>query len=398
MTRVPVKPELLRWACERAGKPESALAEKFSGFTDWLTGEKAPTFKQLEDFAKATHTPIGFFFLQKPPVENVPIPDFRTIDSAQISRPSVNLLDTIYLCQQRQDWFRQHALLMGDEPLRFVGSVSTNSDVLRTAAKIRASLDLDARPLAQARNADDAVGLLMARLDELGVLVMVSGVVGNNTHRPLDPGEFRGFALSDDLAPLIFVNGADTKAGQIFTLAHEVAHLWIGESGVSDVTPASSPSPRRLIEYWCNAVAAEVLVPLASFKRSISPSSELFAEMERLSAIFRVSTLVVLRRMRDAGHLSKDDHASAHRAELARLRDIMRQRKERAKGGGDFYNTSRYRLSPRFATAVISSTYEGRSTFTEAFRLLGCRNVKTLENLGHSLNLANPSWSESGVD
>lgn len=397
MTRVSVKPELLRWACERAGKPESALAEKFTGFTDWLTGEKAPTFKQLEDFAKATHTPIGIFFLQQPPVEKMPIRDFRTLDSAPLSRPSANLLDTIYLCQQRQDWYRQHALLMGDEPLRFVGSVTTSADVLRTAARIRASLDLDARPLTQARNSDNAVGLLMARMDELGVLVMVSGIVGNNTHRPLDPGEFRGFALSDDLAPLIFVNGADTKAGQIFTLAHELAHLWLGESGVSDITPASAPPPRRPVEHWCNAVAAETLVPLATFKRSLNASADLFAEMKRLSAMFRVSTLVILRRMRDAGRLSREQHSTAHDAEVSRLRDIMRQRKEQEEGGGDFYNTSRYRLSPRFAAAVISSTYEGRSTFTEAFRLLGCRSVKTLENLGHSLNLANPSWAESGV-
>ncbi len=396
MTRVPVRPELLRWACKRAGKPESALAEKFSGFAAWLAGEKAPTFKQLEEFARATHTPVGFFFLQRPPDERVPIPDFRTPGSAPLSRPSANLLDTIYLCQQRQDWFRQHALLMGDEPRRFVGSASPASSILRTAASIRNSLDLDVRPLAEARTADDAVGLLMARMDEIGVLVMASGIVGNNTHRTLDPSEFRGFALSDDLAPLVFVNGADTKAGQIFTLAHELAHLWIGESGVSDITPASAPSPRHSVEAWCNAVAAEVLVPLATFKQAFDATAELAAEMRRLSALFRVSTLVILRRMRDAGHLSKDEHRRLHEAESVRLRAILQRRKERGEGGGDFYNTSRYRLSPRFAAAVISSTYEGRSTLTEAFRLLGCRNVKTLENLGHSLDLANPSWVESG--
>lgn len=390
MTRVPVKPELLRWACERAGKPESALAEKFSAFPDWLTGEKAPTFKQLEDFAKATRTPFGFFFLPEPPVETIPIPDFRTVGSERVQHPSPDLLDTIYLCQQRQDWYRQNALVLGEPPLDFIGSASAQSDVVTTAARIRQAVgfDLDAR--AEASTFVDALRMMIDAADQAGILVMVSGIVGHNSHRPLDTAEFRGFALSDDRAPLIFINGTDTKSGQMFTLAHELAHLWLGESGVSDVTPATS-FPQRAggpsVERWCNAVAAEMLVPLDGFRQAYSRRADLRPEMQRLSKQYKVSTLVVLRRMLDAGGLTRDAFQAAFDAELQRLRAELAKRKA-AGGGGDYYATTSVRVSERFAKAVLASTWEGRSTFTEAFRLLGCRNVKTLESLGDRLGMS----------
>lgn len=390
MTRVSVKPEMLRWACARAGKEESALAEKFSGFNEWLTGEKAPTLKQLEDFAKATRTPFGFFFLPEPPVEIVPIPDFRTVGSERVERPSPDMLDTIYLCQQRQDWYRQNSLVLGEQPLDFVGSATVQSDIVATATRIRQAVgfDLDAR--AETSTFVDALRMMLDAADQAGILVMVSGIVGHNTHRPLDTAEFRGFALSDDLAPLVFINGTDTKSGQMFTLAHELAHLWLGESGVSDVTPATSFSQRAgvpSIERWCNAVAAEMLVPLDGFRQAYRTRAELKPEMQRLSRQYKVSTLVVLRRMLDAGGLARDVFRDAFDGELKRLRAELAKRKA-AGGGGDFYATTSVRVSERFAKAVLASTWEGRSTFTEAFRLLGCRNVKTLESLGDRLGMS----------
>ena len=388
MTRVPVKPELLRWACERAGKPESALAEKFAAFPDWLTGEKAPTFKQLEGFARATRTPFGFFFLPEPPVETIPIPDFRTVGSERVQHPSPDLLDTIYLCQQRQDWYRHNALVLGEPPLDFIGSATVQSNVVTTAARIRQAVgfDLDAR--AEASTFVDALRMMIDAADQAGILVMVSGVVGSNNTRPLDTSEFRGFALSDTYAPLVFINGTDTKSGQIFTLAHELAHLWLGKSGVSDVTPATS-FPQRAggpsVERWCNAVAAEMLVPLDGFIQAYSTLAEVPREMDRLSRQYKVSTLVILRRMFDAGGLSRDAFRAAFDSELKRLREALDDRKAT---GGDFYSTTKMRVSHRFARAVLASTWEGRSTFTEAFRLLGCGNVKTLESLGVRLGMS----------
>lgn len=392
MTRVPVKPELLRWACERAGKPESALAEKFSAFPDWLTGEKAPTFKQLEDFAKATRTPFGFFFLPEPPVETIPIPDFRTVGSERVQHPSPDLLDTIYLCQQRQDWYRQNALVLGEPPLDFIGSATVQSDVVATAARIRQAVgfDLDAR--AEVSTFIDALRMMIDAADQAGILVMVSGIVGHNTHRSLDTDEFRGFALSDNYAPLIFINGTDTKSGQMFTLAHELVHLWLGESGVSDATPATSFPSRAAVagptvERWCNAVAAEMLVPLDGFRQAYRRREDLRPEMQRLSRQYKVSTLVVLRRMLDAGGLSREAFQAAFDAELKRLRAEVAKKKEQNKRGGDPYATGRVRVSPRFGRALIAATWEGRATFTEASRLLGFKSVKTIERFGEALGM-----------
>lgn len=391
---VPVNPEILNWACRRAGVGVDAVTTRFPKLSQWLTGDAEPTFKQLEDFAKVTHTPFGYFFLGEPPDEPMPIPDLRTVGSVRVRKTSANMLDTIYLCQRRQDWYRQHAQLMGVEPLAFVGSASTRTDVVRAAASIREALKLGPPLHYAAKATGDAFRLLLDRADDLGVIAMVSGIVGNNTHRPLDPDEFRGFALVDPVAPLIFVNGADTKAAQLFTLIHELAHIWSGESGVSDVTTASAP--RTETERWCNAVAAEVLVPLVDFTAALRSSADLWAETNRLAAVFRVSTLVVLRRMHDAGRLTRKEHDRAYGQESARLSALIHARKASGERGGNFYHTANYRLSTRFASAVIASTWEGRSTFTEAFRLLGCRSVKTLDNLARNIGMANPTDWEGG--
>lgn len=255
------------------------------------------------------------------------------------------------------------------------------------------AFDMNAR--AEANTFEDALRMMTAAADDAGVLVMVSGIVGQNTHRALDLGEFRGFALSDDLAPLVFINGTDTKSGQMFTLAHELAHLWLGQSALTDATAASTGSTKRTIavggsaiEMWCNAVAAEMLVPIASFKVVYRPHVALQEEKKRLSAHYKVSTLVVLRRMYDAGGLSRAAFNDAYTAEVKRLRDLMAERKARAGSGGDPYATGRVRVSPRFARAVLAATWEGRSTFTEAFRLLGFKSAAKLEKFGDSLGMS----------
>ena len=257
MTRVDVRPEMLRWARERAGFNISSLAHRIPQLPAWERGEKQPTLKQLEGFAKATHAPIGYLFLPQPPVERVPIPDFRTVANARIDHPSPDLLDTLYLCQQRQEWYRDFARSMSDAPLAFAGSARVTADVVRTAAMIRRALGFDLDERRQMPTWTDALRRFIEQADALGVLVMVSGVVGSNNRRKLDPQEFRGFALADDLAPLVFINGADSKSAQMFTLAHELVHLWLGQSALSDAQAASLPE--QAVERWCNQVPTSTI-------------------------------------------------------------------------------------------------------------------------------------------
>jgi len=379
MNRVPVKPAMLRWALERAGRSAVSVRERLPQLDRWERGEASPTLKQLERFAQATHTPIGYLFLQEPPIELVPIPDFRTIGSERLERPSADLLDTIYLCQQRQEWYRDFARTEGEGPLPFVGSVTLASDIEETGALIRHALGFDLEERRRTPTWTEALRRFIGLADELGVLVMVSGVVGSNNRRKLDPEEFRGFALVDPLAPIVFVNGADTKAAQMFTLAHELAHVWLGQSALSDVAPASSPS--HAVEIWCNRVAAELLVPLATFREEYQPEAALRAELDRLARRFKVSTLVILRRIHDAGGLTADQFWREYRLELERLRAMP------SGDGGNFYLTLGARASKRFARALVVRTLEGQSSFTEAFRLLGLKKMATFQELGHSLGV-----------
>lgn len=373
MMRVDVKPELLRWARERAGLGSGALAHRFPQLEAWERGEERPTLKQLEGFAKATHTPVGYLFLQEPPVERVPIPDFRTVGNARVARPSPDLLETVYICQQRQEWYRDFARSVGEEPLAFVGSVTLASSVEATATSMRHALGFDLEERRRIPTWTDALRRFIGQADELGVMVMVSGVVGNNNRRKLDPEEFRGFALSDGLAPLVFINGADTKAAQMFTLAHELAHIWLGRSALSDIGPASTPSNN--VESWCNRVAAELLVPLAVLRDEYQRGADLLVEVKRLARRFKVSTLVILRRIHDAGGLTREQFWRAYQEEVERLLAIQRG------SGGDFYLTQAARVSKRFARALVVSTLEGQTLHRDAFRLLGFSKLRTFHEL-----------------
>ncbi|MHB0979131.1 MAG: helix-turn-helix domain-containing protein [Thermoleophilia bacterium] len=377
--RVEVKPEMLRWACERAGFDPAELALRIPQLPAWERGETHPTLKQLERFAKVTRTPVGYLFLQEPPIERIPIPDLRTIGGGRIERPSPDLLDTVYICQQRQEWYRDFARSIGEESLPFTGSAGVSSDVEATAADMRNTIGFDLDERRRFPTWTEALRRFIEQADGLGVLVMVSGIVGSNTRRGLDPEEFRGFALADDLAPLVFINGADTKAAQMFTLAHELAHLWLGESALSDVGPLSCPSQRT--EAWCNRVAAEFLVPLDAFRDAYRPGSEIHPEADRLARMFKVSTLVIFRRIHDAGGITRDQLRHEYEEELDRLRAVPRG------SGGDFYLTQAARVGKRFARALVASTLEGQTLHRDAFRLLGFSKLATFRDLGQSLGV-----------
>ena len=298
--------------------------------------------------------------------------DLRTVGSKGVRRPSPDLLEVVHLCQRRQDWYREYAEQHGEEPRSFVGSATLSRSVTDVAAEMRRALEFgtDAR-----RTSVDSMRLFVDRTEATGVLVMVSGVVKNCTNRPLDPDEFRGFALVDPLAPLVFVNGADSKPAQMFTLAHELAHLWLGQSALSDASLNVSVSSR--IETWCNQVAAEFLVPLDEIQALASDDPLTDLDLHRKA--FKASTLVVLRRLWDAGMID----AVQFRAAYAQASQGAASKPRSS--GGDFYNTLPIRASRRFVRALIASTLEGKTLYREALQLLSISSVKTLNGIGEKV-------------
>ena len=381
MTRVAINTGLLCWARERAGLAQDKLTGKFSRLPEWETGEIQPTLKQLEDFARAVHVPVGYLFLTEPPEELVPIPDFRTFARQDVMRPSPNLLDTIYTCQERQNWYRDFVRITRQAELSFVGSATVAIPPEEVATRMRNTLGFNLNARRECQTWTDALRLFIRQAEKIGVLVMVSGVVMNNNHRRLDPDEFRGFALSDPLAPLIFINGSDTKAAQMFTLAHELAHLWLGASALSNIGAAPRQGFRQE-EVWCNAVAAELLVPLAALRAEPRDNELLDDTLSRLARTFKVSTLVVLRRLLDADWLDRSSFDAAWAQELKRL-----QKPSKGGSGGNFYHTTIARVSRRFTRALVVSTLEGHTLYRDAFRMLGISKTETLNNLGREVGV-----------
>ena len=176
---------------------------------------------------------MGFFFLQEPPQERLSIPHFRTLKN-HISEqpPSPDLIETIQIMEQRQSWMSEYLADQGHTRLSFVGSARVGDPADYIADEIRHVLGLEEMWAADQPNWTKALLELRRRMEDIGILVVVTGMVGTNTRRKLDVSEFRGFVLVDDYAPLVFVNNADGKAAQMFTLAHELAHIWFGKSAV----------------------------------------------------------------------------------------------------------------------------------------------------------------------
>ena len=381
MTTVAASVPVLRWAAKRARLDNGDLVARFNKWPLWLSGEAQPTLKQLEDFARLTHSAIGYFFLPQPPALALPVPDFRILRDEALAEPSSNLLDTLYLCQQRQEWYRDHARMHGLPALPFVGSASMQESPEAVAQRLRETLGLSAEARRQILTWTDALRQLIAKAEDAGVMVMVSSVVGSNSHRKLDVGEFRGFALADGLAPLVFLNGADSKAAQMFTLAHELAHVWLGATGVSDTQVGQVPEQQT--ERWCNQVAAELLMPMVELRAVHERAAPIPDEIQRLAREFKVSTLVALRRLFDAGFISQIALWQHYRVEQERLRML----KERSSSGGDFYHSLGARTSKRFARAIVSSTLEGLTSFPDAFRMLGVRKTATFYEAARELGV-----------
>ena len=383
MTRAPIEADLLVWARERAGFAQEDLTAKFPKLPEWESGEILPTLNQVDDFARAVHVPVGYLFLSKPPDEPLPLQDFRTFDGKGVVRPSPNLLDMIYACIERQDWYRDFLTVEGASKLPFIGSATVETPAETAAIRIRETLGFDIAARKECPTWIDAMRLFIRQAEDAGILVMVSGVVLSNNRRRLDPDEFRGFALSDPLAPLVFVNGADTKAAQMFTLAHELGHLWLGKSALSNMeTMQGAGFPRE--EVWCNAVAAELLVPLDALRAKLDTDEPLRELANGLARDFKVSTLVILRRLLDAGRIERAQFETAWAREIGKLRD----RQHRKNSGGDFHLTTLARVSRRFARALVASTIEGRTLYRDAFRMLGISKASTLDKIGREAGVS----------
>lgn len=361
-----INPDILSWARERAQLSFSALAEKL-GISEerleaWEDGEKPMTFRQAQTFASKTHIPFGYLFLRQPPEEQLPLPDLRTVGGARPQRPSTELLDMARIVLQRQSWYHEYLAEQEAGVNPVVGRFSPSSDVSDVVGDMRKVLAIAHHP--DRGSWEDYNRLLIKRIERAGILVMRQSFVGHWS-RPLSVSEFRGFAVADNVAPVIFVNTSDAPSAQLFTLIHELAHVWIGRSGISD----GDPDSHRREEVFCNAVAAEFLVPEKEFLPLWQDGLDDWRDnLALLEAHFHVSKWVLARRAQTLDKITLQQY----RLYVAEMLERHRQR-ESSGGGPTYYRARHSQISDRFSRAVVSEALSGRLLLRDAGHLLGMK-------------------------
>ncbi len=377
MDGVKINPLLLGWARQRAGLSREQLAQKGGlahkpeAVQAWEEGRARPTFRQAQTLARALHVPLGYLFLSEPPATALPVADFRLLPEAERGKFSPELEDALNDALRKRDWLRDWRIQAGASPLPFVGRFGLHDSPEKIAADIRQTLD---SPLPTAKNAkswDEHLRLLVQHAEGAGIIVLQSGYALTDTHRTFSVNEFRGFALTDEFAPLVFINSRDSYAGRIFTLAHELAHLWTGTSGISN--PILEPAKQAevgILERSCNQAAAELLVPAEILAQQWEPQADALEMARELARQFRVSVFVILIRAYETNLLSQERFQSAYAQAKEEVREIAPKSE---KGGGDFYRTLHSRNGRILTQEVFTALRQGALLYQEASRLLNIR-------------------------
>lgn len=360
------------------------MQKRFPAWSDWLEERRTPTIKQLEELARYTHLPFGVFFLDAPPVVELPIPDYRLGKQGDRGVPSQELLDVIDASVRRQAWLSEYVSrheLPGAQFERITEEVPPST----AAQSVSMLLGFTVEDRSRLRTRENARNHLRRRFEELGGVALISSMVGNDNHRMLDRNEFRGFTLADPVVPLIFINSSgESLSGQIFTFMHEFGHVLLRRSGVSDEDPKRSGSA---VEDWCNAFASEILVPTSDLLAQYREETSVPDELDRLSSRYFCSPLVVLLKLRKLGMVGATGFEALYAAEEQRSNENYELSRQRGSAGGDFYANQPFRTSERLSRAVLADVREGGTSYTEAFRVLGLRSAEQLRRYAEQLGV-----------
>ncbi len=363
---VKIQPEIISWALSQT-QEEKLGTKLMNNIAQWLNGTKTPTFNQIEDFSKKANIPLGYFFLQTPPMEQIELLEYRTVDSVQLANPSRNLIDTIHEMEKIQDWMKDYRQELGFDVLPVVGCMKGAKEASVIVDRIRKDLDLEDTWYDKCKDTREAFNYIRRKLEECGVVVMMNGVVGKNTHRALDVNEFRAFAMVDEWAPLIFINTADSNGAKLFSLLHEVAHIWLGEDDLFN-DRHNRIEGVSATEVMCNAVAGEVLVPKNVFinKWNQTDEADVLAIITEVAKHFRCGKIVIARKAMDCNKITQNIY---NRVVQEAVDNYNQMKENKESSGGNYYNTMTSRLDGCFVRALCESVNMGRTTYTEAFRL-----------------------------
>lgn len=340
------------------------LQEKITNIDKVLTGEKLPTYNQLKEIANIINIPIGLLTLQKSININTQRLSFRTHNSNVADKMSTELRDTIIEMQEKQSFLQEQI----DEILDLsTNQLKISKDHTAIAEAIRKKLQIPINHLSESHN--NPIHYFREKTSNIGVFVFFNGKVQDNTHRPLDPKEFRGFSLKSKKAPIIFINQKDSPSAQLFTLVHELAHLFIDDEGISH-EDEQCIFDHIQTEALINQVTAEILVPRILFERETN------LNIDDLSNKYKVSRCVIARRLLDFKKINKYEYDQI-------IQSLKSDNTLRKRPTGGNYNTNiKFRIDNTFFRFVHNSIMQDKISYTEAFRLIGTgyKGFKTLES------------------
>jgi len=376
---------VIQWARERVRKKRHEVAKRVKApeesVADWERGKSSPTLHQAQELAKILHVPYGYLFLPTPPEETVPLPDFRTIKSNKTEKPSAELMDLLNDVIGKQQWYRDFLLDQGAEPLPFLRRFSISDDSLKVAEDIRSTLEINHSLRQQHAAWDSFLRSIIRRAESAGILVMRSRVAPGRRHLSVE--EFRGFAISDQIAPLVFINSRDWPTAQLFTLAHELVHIWIGESGISNENLGEPLLDQHNdIEQYCNRAAAEVLVPKDDFFSIWNKAMPLEDNLERTANTFKVSALVAMRRAFDLDQISWKEYRTRYQQHERDFKSKVDQLKT---GRGNYIRSILAQNGETFTSSIVQSALAGRVLYRDAARLLNVK-VPAIERIAKYLD------------
>ena len=384
-----IQPRILTWARETAG-----LSVEDAAHTLGLTsargktglqrlesmelGEEEPSRPLIGRMAKVYRRPLLVFYLAEPPRRGDRGQDFRTLPGQEKFNPEIDAL--VRDIKARQGLMR--AMLEDDQagPLEFIGSASMEAPVRAMATQIAERLKFNLGRYRATKSPDEAFAYLRETIEASGVYVLLLGNLGSfHTNIPVDV--FRGFALADKIAPLIVINDQDARTAWSFTALHELAHLWLGQTGISGT------DTEKQVERYCNDVAGEFLLPAVEL-RQLAPSLDLSVatiaeQVSTFAEAHRISRPMVAYKLYRTGMIGKTTWATLDerfKEEWQAYKQREAERNKKADGGPNYYVVRRHRMGGALLGLVRRSLDEGTITYTKAGRVLGVkpRNVEPL--------------------
>jgi len=380
-------PQMLRWAREKAGLSQEEAAQKLAlrsktgasmMIDNFEKGVAFPTPKKLIEIAKLYRRPLITFYLQTPPAEAPKGEDFRTLPDAPSPKENANLDALIRDVYVRQNIVRE-ALFDAETAvnLDFVGSINNQENPTEVVRKVTSKCNISVNEYRSTADAHEAFNYLRKKIESCGIYVLLIGNLGSH-HSNIPVEIFRGIAISDKYAPFIVVNDNDSKYAWSFTLLHELAHIFLGKSGVSNIRTDSN------VEKFCNDVASQILLNDSDFNSfGITEDIEIDKIIEVASAKsseFNLSATMITYRAYSNGLITLDQWFQT----AAHFRKAWHESKkvQESKGGGSYYITKKHKTGAALINTVKRSILDGVMTQTKAGKVLGVKPGNVAEMVG----------------